>query len=249
MPHGLPQKMFVKGQVWSMETLRKRADALRGKKRTPEQCKRIGNGRRGIKQTKEAILKRTKTRRLNGWNKNPEETSRKMSLNNARANLGKKFSEETNKRKGLRKELNPNWQGGITEESDLIRKSDKYIEWRKKVLKRDNYTCQKYGVRGGELIAHHINNFSNNKELRLDINNGITLSKSAHQEFHRKYGIKNNMQTSNVILRRRLIIKFPWSHPATNAVNDILYKLHCPAFYNIYPLFGGVFFSYLIATR
>lgn len=31
-----------------------------------------------------------------------------------------------------------------------------------------------------------------NKKLRLDINNGITLSRETHQEFHRKFGIKNN---------------------------------------------------------
>ena len=31
-----------------------------------------------------------------------------------------------------------------------------------------------------------------NKDLTLDIDNGITLSESAHKEFHKIYGKKNN---------------------------------------------------------
>ena len=84
------------------------------------------------------------------------------------------------------------WKGGITPEMMKIRMSLEYKLWRKSVFERDGFTCQKYGVVGRKLVAHHINNFSDFPELRLAIDNGITLSDKAHREFHKKYGIKNN---------------------------------------------------------
>lgn len=87
---------------------------------------------------------------------------------------------------------NPNWKDGITPENMKERGSLDYKLWRKSVFERDNFTCQKYGISGGELNAHHINNFSDFPELRFAIDNGITLSKKAHLEFHNKYSRKNN---------------------------------------------------------
>jgi len=43
-----------------------------------------------------------------------------------------------------------------------------------------------------KLEAHHIKNFADNPELRFAVNNGITLSKKAHREFHKIYGTRNN---------------------------------------------------------
>jgi len=40
-------------------------------------------------------------------------------------------------------------------------------------------------ISGGNLIAHHINNFAEFPELQLSISNGITFSKEAHLEFTR----------------------------------------------------------------
>jgi len=92
-------------------------------------------------------------------------------------------------------ELARNWQGNRManySENERIRKSNEYVLWRKSIFERDNFICQKYGTIGGKLIAHHINNFSDFPELRLAIDNGITLSKKAHDEFHKKYDKKNN---------------------------------------------------------
>ena len=77
-------------------------------------------------------------------------------------------------------------------EKERIRKSMEYILWRKAIYERDNFICQKYGTIGGRLVAHHTNNFEDFPELRLAIDNGITLSEKAHREFHKKYGNKNN---------------------------------------------------------
>jgi hypothetical protein len=64
---------------------------------------------------------------------------------------------------------------------------------RKKIYDRDNYTCQCCkGSISGTLNAHHIHNYSNNKDLRFILKNGITFCKSCHYSFHRIYGYKNN---------------------------------------------------------
>ena len=95
-------------------------------------------------------------------------------------------------------ELHYNWQGGISSERDKIMITKEYKEWRNKVYQKDNYTCQCCGDnKGGNLNAHHIKNFSNYPELRLDINNGITLCENCHHpnkygSFHHIYGTKNN---------------------------------------------------------
>lgn len=69
----------------------------------------------------------------------------------------------------------------------------KYQLWRKKVFKRDNYTCQVCNDdTGGNLVAHHIYNWSSYKKLRFTISNGVTFCRNCHKEFHHKYGIKNN---------------------------------------------------------
>ena len=91
------------------------------------------------------------------------------------------------------------WKGGISPINKRIRQGIEFRNWREAVYKRDNYTCQKYGLRGQKgvgkrivLHPHHIQNFADFPELRFEISNGITLSEKAHKEFHKKYGKKNN---------------------------------------------------------
>ena len=64
--------------------------------------------------------------------------------------------------------------------------------WRKDVFERDNFTCQKTGAMGGQLQAHHIESYASNPDLRLNRDNGITLSLEAHRKFHKLYGRDNN---------------------------------------------------------
>jgi len=80
----------------------------------------------------------------------------------------------------------------ITSENGIARGRIEYYNWRKKCLKRDNFTCQICGKHGGKLHVHHINNFSEFKELRYKTKNGITLCKECHLEFHNMYSRKNN---------------------------------------------------------
>lgn len=94
--------------------------------------------------------------------------------------------------KGKFGSLHPMWKGGVSPEKIKLRQSTDGQLWRKSIFIRDDFTCQKYGVRGGKLIAHHINNFEDYPEVRFALDNGITLSEKAHKEFHKKYGRRNN---------------------------------------------------------
>ena len=73
------------------------------------------------------------------------------------------------------------WKGGITPEVKRLRSSGRYADWRKAVLRRDNYTCQLCGVRGGKLTADHILAWSTHPELRFELSNGRTLCVPCHK--------------------------------------------------------------------
>ena len=80
----------------------------------------------------------------------------------------------------FRGELNPKWKGGITKINEKLRKSIEYKEWRRFILKRDNYTCQLCGKRGGLIQVDHIKPWSIFEELRFDIDNGRVLCVPCH---------------------------------------------------------------------
>jgi hypothetical protein len=77
-----------------------------------------------------------------------------------------------------------NWQGGKTTENDRIRHSREYKEWRRLVFVRDKYKCRACNKKGGELNAHHIQFFNSNKELRFEVENGVTMCKDCHVFIH-----------------------------------------------------------------
>jgi len=86
---------------------------------------------------------------------------------------GEHFSPDT--------EFKPLVPGGVSSEDMQIRNSPEYRYWRSAIYKRDDYTCQQCGVRGGRLEAHHVRQFATHPELRMDVDNGITLCKSCHR--------------------------------------------------------------------
>ena len=115
--------------------------------------------------------------------------------------LGKKrppFSKETKKKMGESRkgEKSYLWKGGITSLTRQIRHCFEYRQWRSDVLTRDDFTCQKCGIRGGRLETDHYPKsfadiFSENRIKDLDealnceefwnINNGRTLCKECHK--------------------------------------------------------------------
>jgi 5-methylcytosine-specific restriction endonuclease McrA len=78
-----------------------------------------------------------------------------------------------------------------------MRERADYINWRKAVWERDNYTCQVCGRRGNKLNAHHLYSYADYPDKRLDLENGVTLCFECHSHkspvgFHRIYGLLHN---------------------------------------------------------
>lgn len=124
-------------------------------------------------------------------------------------------------------ENHPNWKGGISSNYLNGRNTKEYNYWRKSVYKRDNYTCQCCNKYGGILNAHHIENYSEHEEIRLDIINGITLCKTCHDmtvkgSFHHTYGTRDNdihqLQDYFDEIRETLNL------PPIDIIEDIIYK-------------------------
>ena len=81
--------------------------------------------------------------------------------------------------------LHPHWNPNRTDYRE--RYIIQYKEWRRAVLRRDNYTCQICGYRGRkglrrELHVDHILPFATHPELRTDLSNGRTLCVVCHHE-------------------------------------------------------------------
>jgi hypothetical protein len=208
-----------KGLIPSEETRRRMSEVSKGRHHTEETKKKISEKRKGVKFSEEH---KRKISIANKGKKLSEERKKKMSeiaknVGNGKWMRGRHLSEKTkqkisNKNKGnknalgiklsietrkkmsesRKKEKHPNWKGGITPINKKIRNSVEFRLWREAVFARDNWTCQKYHIKGGKLHPHHIQNFSDYPEFRFAIDNGITLSRDAHKEFHKIYGRKNN---------------------------------------------------------
>lgn len=75
---------------------------------------------------------------------------------------------------------NVNWNGGISTENEKARGTIEYRTWRRRVFERDSFSCRVCHARG-YIQANHILPFRSHKELRHDINNGITLCVGCHK--------------------------------------------------------------------
>lgn len=196
--------IFRTGKKASKETIEKIRRINRGRIHTEKSKKNMSLAHIGKSPTPET---REKLRLANTGKKirfpRTEEYRKKQSI----SQKGKKLSEETRKkmsqsrkgvkfseqhRKNLSGEKNYRWKGGITPVNQRERNTFAYKTFRSKVWKRDDYTCQKCFVRGGNIVAHHVINFSKDKNLRLDVDNAITLCEKDHNQFHKIYGKEDN---------------------------------------------------------
>ena len=62
----------------------------------------------------------------------------------------------------------------------------RYVDWRTSVFERDKYVCASCGIVGGDLEAHHILPFRSHKKQRYEVENGITLCKKCHRNYHKR---------------------------------------------------------------
>lgn len=164
---------------------------------TQEWKDNIGKALTGRKHSKETLEKMKKAKKGKHYPK-MSEAKKRLGLRPP-SFKGKKHTVKTKKKlsKSFSGEKHWNWKGGITPENRKIKNGIEYRLWREAVFARDNWTCQKSGIKSGMgkaiiLHPHHIKNFSKYPELRFAIDNGITLSEKAHDEFHKIYGRRNN---------------------------------------------------------
>ena|SRR3990167_925341 len=123
-------------------------------------------GKKHSEKTKKQI---SESMKKNGWYPPPRYGKRPESF---RKLMSEKF-------KGEKSHF---WKGGVTAINTIIRNSMEYKIWREQVFKRDNYTCENCGKRGGKLNADHRMPFAFFPKLRLIVNNGSTLCESCHRK-------------------------------------------------------------------
>ena len=172
--------------------------------RTKETLEKMSKSLKGMVAWNKGIKHSEETKKLIGLKSKgripTSETRAKMSLarmgNKNRLGIKHTIEDRIKMSKNCKGKLagdkNPNWKGGVTKVNDLARHTFELDLFKQACLKRDNWTCQKTGIRGGKLVVHHIKNFAQFPELRTSIENGITLSHSAHIQFHKIYGKVNN---------------------------------------------------------
>jgi hypothetical protein len=72
----------------------------------------------------------------------------------------------------------------------------KIKQWRTTIKERDNYTCDICRKQSkDDVVAHHLYDKTHFPEKIYDENNGITLCKYCHINFHNKYGHYGNVVT------------------------------------------------------
>ena len=103
---------------------------------------------------------------------------------------------------------------------EINRNCSEYIEFVKKVLARDNYTCQCCGKKQGDIEAHHLDGYNWCIERRTDETNGITLCETCHKNFHLHYGRGDNTkeQFEEWIGKAIELVKYEGELPTTRKV-------------------------------
>ena len=175
-----------------------------GRKKAPDHIRKISESLKGNTNSKG---KPKWNKGMTGFPARSEETKKKISLANTgkvrtlearekirKARTGSKSSVETRLKQSesTRGSKGNAWKGGVTEKNRSARNGLEFKLWREAVFKRDGWKCKKCKKPGGYLHPHHIFNFSTFINLRFAIDNGITMCKDCHMEFHRIFGKKNN---------------------------------------------------------
>lgn len=168
--------------------------SFKGRHHTEEAKKKISESHKGKRPSDKTIKASIIAHKGKKWSLESRKKLSESRKGMVSGMKGKVMSIETRKKlsvahKGCKSYL---WKGGVSNKNSSIRNGVEFRLWRESVFTRDDYTCKKCGQKGGKLNPHHIFNFSTYLDLRFAIDNGITLCKKCHREFHKIYGIKNN---------------------------------------------------------
>lgn len=120
---------------------------------------------------------------------------------------------------------NPLYKSDLTDKERKLNKSRSGLdyEWRKcaeRTKKRDNWTCDCCGKRGGDMCSHHKNGWDNFKEQRYDDDNVVTLCQSCHDEFHHIYKKGNNTEAQYIEFKENKQIEFNTEEEHKDSDND-----------------------------
>ena len=165
---------WMKGRKPTDETKKKRAASLKKKFNTPEMKAKL-----------------SKVAKDNGYGKWMEgrfapgvsKANKRRKGKTYKELYGKRWKEEVRKRRDSNRRR---WKGKHKKQRDRHNGEARYKTWRNKVYRRDDYTCQLCGLRGGELNAHHVKPWATYPKLRYRVSNGITYCKSCHDWVHGK---------------------------------------------------------------
>lgn len=193
-----------KGSHLSEETKEKIRLKLLGKPLSEETKLKMSQARMGHAVSDETKRKISKAHIGMG---HTEETKKKL----GELNRNRVVSDETRKKHSqYRGPKGANWKGGLTSVNLSIRESGENKRWIRECLERDDFTCQKCGVRGVKLHVHHkktikelmeevterIPLFSVKQAAQVyrpfwNIDNGITLCVGCHRKIHREKAEEN----------------------------------------------------------
>jgi 5-methylcytosine-specific restriction endonuclease McrA len=81
-----------------------------------------------------------------------------------------------------------------------------YGKWVGYVKERDNYKCTVCGS-NEEIVAHHLNSYDMFEEGRTDPENGLTLCRKCHLNFHSEYGFGSNTKQQFDEWRKRVEVR------------------------------------------
>ena len=85
------------------------------------------------------------------------------------------------------------WKSEKTNDERILgRDYPEYKEFIKRVLIRDNYTCQCCGATNYKLNVHHLDSYDWCVEGRTNDSNAIALCENCHENFHYQYGKGEN---------------------------------------------------------
>lgn len=122
-------------------------------------------------------------------------------LKEGRTPLCKECSKKDKFPRLLRGKDHPLYNHNMTDEERLARNFRRvrdrqgdcwYSSWAYEVKRRAEFTCIITGERSNKLASHHLYSWSKFPELRIFIDNGVSIHRDLHNEFHSLYGKGHN---------------------------------------------------------
>lgn len=169
-----PVKFWL-GKTFSEEHKRRLGESKKGIKQTAEHIKKMADGHRGKKYPPRTEEQNRRNSEIRKGTKHSEETKILMS----KAHKGKKFTREHMKHISEAKigKNNPNWRGGTSQEPYSV---DWTRTFKRSIRERDRYTCQLCGKQQEDTVfcVHHIDYDKKN----CNPNNLVTLCRGCHSK-------------------------------------------------------------------